>query len=150
MVDKPKLDQMLGNLKKYHAELQELADETQESFLADKHRIASAKYSFIIAIECCIDVANHIIASENYRFPKDNADSFMVLIEEAILPKEMANAYRAMAQFRNRLVHLYWDVDNELVYEYLANSLTDLQTFASRIADFVSSQAETDDPTQLQ
>jgi hypothetical protein len=24
----------------------------------------------VIAIECCIDVANHVIASENYRFPQ--------------------------------------------------------------------------------
>jgi uncharacterized protein YutE (UPF0331/DUF86 family) len=42
-----------------------------------------------------------------------------------------------MARFRNRLVHLYWDVDDGLVCEYLAEgSLSDLERFAKAIAGF--------------
>jgi len=36
----------------------------------------------VIAVEWCIDIANHVIASESYRFPRDNADSFAVLVAE--------------------------------------------------------------------
>jgi uncharacterized protein YutE (UPF0331/DUF86 family) len=35
----------------------------------NRDQIGNAKYHFVIAIETCIDIANHIIASENYRFP---------------------------------------------------------------------------------
>ncbi len=42
---------------------------------------------------------------------------------------------RAMARFRNRLVHLYWDVDDELVYEYLQTSLGDFDRFAAAVAE---------------
>ena len=41
---------------------------------------------------------------------------------------------RAMAGFRNRLVHLYWDVDDERVHEYLQESTADLEHFAQAIA----------------
>ena len=50
----------------------------QETFLKDKILIGSAKYYLQVSIECCLDVANHIIASEKFRAPRDYADSFIV------------------------------------------------------------------------
>ena len=138
MVDKPKLDQMLGNLKRYVASLRTLGGVSREEFLASPDKIGSAKYHFVIAIECCIDVANHIIASQRFRMPRDNADSFVVLAEEGVLPAESKSAFRAMARFRNRLVHLYWEIDDDRIWTYLGQSLADFERFASavgRLAD---------------
>lgn len=134
MVDKPKLDQMLSNLRGYLQVLKELAAVPKQAFLANRDKIGNAKYHFVIAIECCIDVANHIIASEGYRIPKDNADSLVVLVEEGVLSASKEESYRAMAAFRNRLVHLYWDVDDARVYDYLEDSLDDMESFARAIA----------------
>lgn len=134
MVNQAKLDQMLSNLRRYAATLEEIATTPRDEFLSNPDRIGNAKYHFVIAIERAIDVANHVIASENYRFPKDNADSFAVLIEQGILPEEMRDRLRAMAKFRNRLVHLYWDVDDGAVYGYLQESLADLERFAKAVA----------------
>ena len=69
MVDKPKLDQMLSNLRRYLRVLRELAAVPRDAFLDNPDKVGNAKYHVVIAIECCIDVANHVIASENYRFP---------------------------------------------------------------------------------
>ena len=62
--DKPKLDGILSNLRRYVEALRRLASVPRDEFLADADKIASAKYHFVVAIECCIDIANHIIASE--------------------------------------------------------------------------------------
>ena len=134
MVDKPKLDQMLSNLRRYVGVLEGLANTPAQEFLADSDKIGNAKYHLVIAIECCIGVANHIIASENLRFPKDNADSFVVLIEHGILAPETKEALRAMARFRNRLVHLYWDVEDERVHDYILTSLGDFHAFSRAVA----------------
>jgi uncharacterized protein YutE (UPF0331/DUF86 family) len=134
MVDKPKLDQMLSNLRRYVGVLEGLAGTPAPVFLADSDKIGNAKYHLVIAFECCIDVANHIIASENFRFPRDNADSFVSLIEHGILPPEIEEPLRAMAKFRNRLVHLYWDVEDERVHDYLRTSLGDFHAFARAVA----------------
>ena len=134
MVDKPKLDQMLANLRGYLGVLYELAATPREDFLGNPDKIGNAKYHFVIAIECCIDIANHIIASENYRFPTDNADSFTVLAEEGVLDRPFGESLGAMARFSNGLVHVYWDVEDRRVSEYLDESLADLERFARAIA----------------
>jgi uncharacterized protein YutE (UPF0331/DUF86 family) len=115
--------------------LRGLAATPPHEFLDNPDKVGNAKYHFIIAIECCIDVANHIIASEDLPFPKDNAGSFSVIIDAGLLDEELRDPLRAMARFRNRLVHLYWDIDDARVYEYLQDSLTDLERFAQRISD---------------
>lgn len=135
MVDASTLASMLANLRRYVAVLEGLAAVPKESFLGNADRIGNAKYHFVIAIECCIDIANHVIASENFRFPKDNADSFAVLIEEGVVPETLRGRLRDMARFRNRLVHLYWEVDTERVYDYLQSVLGDFHAFARAVAE---------------
>ncbi len=98
MVDQTRLDQMLSNITSYIAVLEHLGRTSEPEFLADPDKIGNAKYHFIIAIECCIDVANHIIASEDVRFPKDNADSLAVLVDAGILEEEQRAPLQAMAQ----------------------------------------------------
>ena len=133
MVDRPKLDAILSNLRGYVEVLRRLALVPGHEFLADADKVGSAKYHFVVAIECCIDIANHIIASGKLRVPRNTADSFVVLVEAGICPAELESPLKAMARFRNRLVHLYWDVDDHLVAEYLTNSLVDFDRFAAAI-----------------
>jgi uncharacterized protein YutE (UPF0331/DUF86 family) len=136
MVDRPKIEQMLTNLTRYVRALRELASVPRAEFLANSDKIGSAKYNFVVAIECCIDIANHVIASQGFRLPKDNPDSFAVLVEQGVCPQELRERLRAMARFRNRLVHLYWDVDDQLVFQYLQESLNDFDGFAAAVAKF--------------
>ena len=133
MVDKPKLDQLLSNLKGYVEVLRRLASLPRDDFLADADKIGSAKYHFVVAIECCIDMANHIIASEKLRMPRDMADGFAVLAERGFLPADLEQPLKAMARFRNRLVHLYWEVDDQLVADYLHDRLDDFDRFAAEV-----------------
>lgn len=134
MVDKAKLDQMFSNLRQYTQELKTLGQVPKDAFLGNSDKVGNAKYHFVIAIECCIDIANHIIASENLRFPRDNADSFAVLVESGYLPSSLLDSLKTMARFRNRLVHLYWAVDDERIHEYLQESLVDFTAFVSHLA----------------
>jgi uncharacterized protein YutE (UPF0331/DUF86 family) len=134
MVNPAKLDQLLGRLGGYITVLRELAAVPGERFLADRDKIGNAKYHFVVAIECCVDIANHIIASEGYRIPRDNGDSFAVLVENGVLRAGNRERSAAMARFRNRLVHVYWDVDDAKVLEYLHTALDDLEGFLRAVA----------------
>jgi uncharacterized protein YutE (UPF0331/DUF86 family) len=133
MVDKPKLDALLTRLKTHVESLRDLARTPRDRFLADRDKVGNAKYQFIVAIECCIDIANHVIASERLRIPRDNADSFAVLVEKGLCPGDLEASLMAMARFRNRLVHLYWDVDDAMVFSYLEERLGDFDRFAAAI-----------------
>ena len=79
MVSAEKISRKFIQMDEYLELLSKIANKDEEAFLNDKILIGSAKYYLQISIECCLDVANHIIASERYRVPKDYADSFAVL-----------------------------------------------------------------------
>lgn len=102
-------------------------------FTKDKILIGSAKYYLQVSIECCLDIANHIIAAEGFRAPKDYADSFKVLQEEGVFGEELGMKLRQMAKFRNRLVHLYGEIDDTYLYEFIKKDLKDILDFKAVI-----------------
>jgi hypothetical protein len=71
MVDRDKIESLIRHLRQYTAYLQEIVELDQGEFLRDPRSIGSARYYLQIAIETCINIANHIIASERLRAPKD-------------------------------------------------------------------------------
>ena len=58
----------------------------------------------------------------------NNYDIFVVLHANGILPEPFMPTLRQMASFRNRVVHLYWEVDDATVYEILQENLGDFET----------------------
>lgn len=107
------------------------------SFLHDPDKVGSAKYHLIVAIESAIDICTHIISMNGYKAPDDYADTFQILGEQGAFHKDFVNELREMARFRNRLIHLYWAVDDEFVYEILRTRLGDFKTFLDDIAVFL-------------
>jgi uncharacterized protein YutE (UPF0331/DUF86 family) len=133
MVSFEKVVHKFQQLDEYLKILAKISKTPKETFLKDKILIGSAKYYLQVSIECCLDVANHIIASEKLRAPRDYSDSFLVIQEEGLISSELGDKLRQMAKFRNRLVHLYGEIDNTNVYEYIKGDLKDIEEFKSVI-----------------
>jgi uncharacterized protein YutE (UPF0331/DUF86 family) len=128
---------MLSSLEKAMEHLQEISQMDQESLLQNGPVLGGAKYYLQTAIETCINIGSHIIASEGYRAPKDYRDVFSVLNENQILPDDFTVTLRQMAGLRNRLVHLYWEIDDAQIYDILQNDLGDFERFAKLIISFI-------------
>ncbi len=124
-------------LKSYVGKLKQLAAYSCEEVVSDFTKLESAKHLLQISIESCLDISNHIIASENLGAPKNYADSFKILTENDILPKESLITFQRMARFRNRLVHIYWEIEAEAVYQILQENLRDFDTFAQNILEYM-------------
>jgi len=91
MVSIEKISRKFIQLEEYLDLLNRIAEKTEADFLEDKILIGSAKYYLQVSIECCLDVANHVIASEKYRAPRDYADTFAVLGESGVIEKVCYN-----------------------------------------------------------
>jgi len=117
--------------------LRELASMNKEEFLKDVHRIASAKYHLLVAIEAAIDMCNHVIAQNRLRTPEDYADTFRVMHEAGAFSDELSSRLIEMARFRNRLVHIYWEVDEEIIYQILREDISDLKDFMEQFTEFL-------------
>lgn len=99
----------------------------------DRLWMRGVKYSFVTAIEACVDVAQHVCAAEGWGPPKDDGDAMIVLAEHGVLSAELAFAMRRAVGFRNVLVHEYVTVDDAIVLRRLAD-LDDLRRFAAAVA----------------
>ncbi|MCP4763646.1 MAG: DUF86 domain-containing protein [archaeon] len=138
MISPKKITQKFMQLDEYIEVLKKISVNPIKIFLNDKILIGSAKYYLQVSIECCLDVANHIISSEKYRAPKDYSDSFKVIEEEGLISSDLSMNLRQMAKFRNRLVHLYGEIDNSFVYEYIKNDFGDILEFKRLILAKIS------------
>lgn len=132
-----KIARLVSEMRKAINRLKSLATLDKKSFLDDPDKIGSAKYHFVVAIESSIDICNHIISQNGYRAPEDYADTFQVLGEQGVFGNDFLKVLKNMAKFRNRLTHLYWEVDDDQVYEILQSRLIDFKTFLDRIAAFL-------------
>jgi len=61
-----------------------------------------------------------------------------VLADHGAFDGSFVKDLKEMAKFRNGLVQLYWEVDDEQVYEILQTRLDDVETFPDSIAEFLS------------
>jgi uncharacterized protein YutE (UPF0331/DUF86 family) len=141
MVERDKIEGLARHLRKYTTHLREISGQDQADFLQDPRSIGSARYYLQVSIETCINIANHIIAAERLRAPKDYKDSFQVLTEAGILPRDFARTMRELAGLRNLLVHLYWDVDDKMIYEGIRSELDDFETFVGYIVHYMDQAA---------
>ena len=132
-MDTEKITNKLMQIDEFLELLNQIGSTKEDQFVNDKILIGSAKYYLQVSIEACLDVANHIIASERLRAPKDYADSFSVLNETGFISTELCRKLRQMAKFRNRLVHLYSETDNNYIYGFIRNDLNDFLLFKKAI-----------------
>ena len=138
MVDPRKVNRVFSNLRNYLEKLTLLASVPRDEFLDDFTKIESAKHLLQNSVEACLDVANHIIAREQFRSPESYAHSFEILVEQGILPEEFLPTLKQMAGFRNRLVHMYWEIDAELLYDnILQTRLGDFNTFVQHVLAYI-------------
>ncbi|MCF8063573.1 MAG: DUF86 domain-containing protein, partial [Deltaproteobacteria bacterium] len=79
--DQERMIRLVFQLRNSTERLRRLSELDQTAFTRDPDKTGSAKYHFIVAIEACIDICNHVISRNGYRAPEDYADTFAVMGE---------------------------------------------------------------------
>ncbi|EIV91065.1 DUF86 domain-containing protein [Frankia sp. QA3] len=111
--------------------------EANDERRADPIWLRGVKYTFVTVIEACVDVAQHICATEGWGPPSDNGDAVRLLGDHGALAPALAQSLRKAVGFRNILVDDYVDVDDGIVIARL-RALDDLEDFVRGIARHVS------------
>jgi uncharacterized protein YutE (UPF0331/DUF86 family)/predicted nucleotidyltransferase len=137
MVNREKIENLILQQQEYLKHLRRLAQVDVEQFVADPDKIGAARYYCVVAIETCIDICSHIIASERFRAPSDYGDVFRILGEQHVFPSGFTRTLEQMTGFRNRLVHVYGDVNDYHIHEFLRTQLMDFDQFQDHILKFI-------------
>lgn len=138
MVNRNKVERQLGLCKEHIELLEEMHHLGFEQFVDSKKNIHSAERCLQLAIESLINIGNHVIASEGFRSPQDYADVFRVLTENGLLRKEDEQDLTAMVRFRNRLVHVYWEIEPETLWQIIGDNISELRRWAGQLGKYVA------------
>jgi uncharacterized protein YutE (UPF0331/DUF86 family) len=124
------LDQALQVLRRHQGRgLEELADR-EERWIVER--------GLQLCAQNALDVATHLAASAGHDVP-DYTAAIDRLAEMGILPPDFAARFRAVAGFRNVVVHGYLDVDLPLLHRLLNRQLDDFAAFARLIGAHLES-----------
>ncbi len=119
------LDQALQTLRQHQGRSVEvLRSSREERWVVER--------GLQLCIQNVLDVATHVAASAGRDVP-DYATAIDLLAELEILPADFAARFRAVAGFRNVIVHGYLDVDPAIVHRLLNERLEDFAEFARSI-----------------
>nr|WP_206205853.1 DUF86 domain-containing protein [Thermococcus sp. Bubb.Bath] len=130
------IERKLGDIKGALIELRRITGKGKEEFLSNVYLRYAAKYLLITAIEAAFSVCNHI-AVRRGRVPGSYSECFTELSRLGIISRELAEKLSRMAKFRNLLVHQYWRIDDERVFEILEKDTSDFEEFIREVMAYV-------------
>ena len=127
----------ISKLNQYIKFLYRIKEYSKSEYLNDPMIYGSTERFLHLAIECVIDIANHIIADMRYRKPDSNREIFEILFENKIINSNLKINLCNMAGFRNILVHDYIKLDREIVFDIIKNNLKDIEDFRDIAVEYV-------------
>jgi uncharacterized protein YutE (UPF0331/DUF86 family) len=142
MVDRNLLLRKIDELDAYRRQLAEFTTMSIDEYRADWKSQRIVERTLQIMIECCADIANHVISDNDLRAPKSYADCFLVLQEHGVISATLAPRLVQMAEFRNVVVHQYDEVDAEIVISILHSHLDVFTEFRGQLLSFIKGKGE--------
>ena len=130
----------ISKLREYLKVLKELQKASFEEFVSNPRIRYSAERCLHLAIECAINIGNHIISALQLRKPEEYHDIALILEENGVIPSGFAEEFVKMIRFRNILVHDYVGLDISRVYTFLQERLADFELFIEYITKFLKSK----------
>ncbi|EQB86321.1 uncharacterized protein YutE (UPF0331/DUF86 family) [Clostridium punense] len=136
-IDVNKIEEKIYFMEQNLLKLKKLREVKKDIFLEDFRNVDSAKYLLQVTIEAMLDISSHIIARNRWGKPEDNKAHFQMLADNQIIETKDIDIYFSMAKFRNRIVHMYFKIEDEFIYEIVQNNLEDFQRFITNIVKVI-------------
>jgi uncharacterized protein YutE (UPF0331/DUF86 family) len=126
----------LGALREALANLSSYAGRSAADLKTDVTLRWIVERGLQLCAQNALDIATHIAAASGLDAP-DYATAVDRLAELKILSPEFARRFRAVAGFRNVIVHGYLSVDLGVVEDILRRRLPDFVEFAERVEEYL-------------
>jgi uncharacterized protein YutE (UPF0331/DUF86 family) len=140
MIDKTLVERKIRKMEQYLRELQTVQVKTLEEFTEDTIVKRFVERNIELAIEQMIDICKHLVAGLDLAEPETYAECFDILHRNKVIPEKPLPTFKAMARFRNRLIHVYDDIDDAITFEVYTKHLQDFKAFARVIRSFIKTK----------
>ncbi len=137
-----RIKEHLKHLNKYYLLLLDAKKISYEELARDPIRQGSVERFLQLAIESCLNIGNRLISLYQFQKPVSTPETYADIFKEmqrlGVIEDEFSKRLVNMAKFRNRLVHLYWELDLEAMYQFLQSNLNDFNRFQKCVVDFMN------------
>jgi uncharacterized protein YutE (UPF0331/DUF86 family) len=110
---------------------------SRQQYLNNRILQSAVERNLQVAIQCLLDIGNHIIAEDELGTPEANEDIFRILCDAKIIPADFANQIKGISGLRNMLIYQYLEIDATRVYGYVESAIDDFEQFAKFIVDYL-------------
>lgn len=143
MIDPQAVQTLLQSLSEYTEDLRTYQQLSYDDVIADRNYQSMIRYALQTAIQCVIDIANHLLIGGDLEQPSDSRSAILGLGRHGILPQDFAQGLAGMSGLRNVIVHRYMTVDDELIYQFLQRCVADFETFSQHIVSYRQESVDT-------
>ncbi len=143
MIDPQAVHALLQTLSEYTEDLRTYQQLSHDEVVADRNYQSMIRYALQTAIQCVIDIANHLLIGGDLEQPSDSRSAILGLGRHGILPQDFARELAGMSELRSVIVHRYMTVNDELIYQFLKRCVADFETFSQHIVDYLQANVDT-------
>ena len=117
--------------------LAELQSTPVEVFVGDPKTHKLAERCFQVAIECMIEVADHLIAEQGWLRPETGREALLTLGRREALPHDFARRLAPLASLRKLILQGYPSIDRRVLHGHLSR-LEDFHEFIGHIHAYLA------------
>ncbi len=118
--------------------LKEISEFSKQEFIENDDYFAIAEHHLRRALEAVLDLGRHICVKEDFGQPQDYTEVFDILNNGGVLSEDFTESIRGMAGYRNRLVHMYNQIDKEEIFQILQERLNDFEIFIEEVMNYIN------------
>jgi uncharacterized protein YutE (UPF0331/DUF86 family) len=124
--------------------LEELRNYEIDKFLTDLKLLSIAERNIQVCTEFIVDFSSYILSKLKVEIPDTYREIIRKVREEGIIDENLEKKLQGIVGLRNIIVHMYADIDAEIIYDNLEDIIQTLREAAAKLLEF--SKAKNIDP----
>ncbi|MFH1963518.1 MAG: HepT-like ribonuclease domain-containing protein [bacterium] len=121
--------------------LSQLKEISEANFVVNSHNIALTEHYLRVGVDSLVDLSNHIIAVQGLGRPGSSREIGNILGQANIIPMDFIKKCIELIKLRDRLTHLYWEIEPAEVFEVLQKELSNITSFLNYLLQHVENQS---------
>jgi uncharacterized protein YutE (UPF0331/DUF86 family) len=124
--------------------LEELRNYEIDKFSTDLKLLSIAERNIQVCTEFIVDFSSYILSKLKVEVPDTYREIIRKVREEGIIDENLEKKLQGIVGLRNIIVHMYADIDAEIIYDNLEDIIQTLREAAAKLLEF--SKAKNIDP----
>lgn len=137
MTDERVILEKLESLRRCVRRVEAKCPDQVEALLDDWDRQDILTLNLTRAVQLCVDIAAHLIASGETAPPDTMAGAFEAMHRAGLLSAALAGRMKGAVGFRNVAIHNYREIDWRIVHSICREHLGDFQAFARAVLQVI-------------